>query len=258
MSRIFELLQRLEQQNETEQEGLIQPPKDPYASWTATDGSPSSSGPKASALQFGSAARDAVGKLVQQLFFVEHPPRVVVFSALERKAGCTFLAARTAEILAEQCNGSVCLVDGNIRCPALHAIFKIDNGRGLRDVIERSDPSRSCAKRLPDRNLWVLTSGQTCNGEYVIQSNTIRNWIRQIRTEFTYIVVDSPPLTLCNDTLGLAASSEGIVLVLKANSSRRETAQNTLQDLRRANIRLLGAILNQRTFPVPEAIYKRL
>jgi len=31
-----------------------------------------------------------------------------------------------------------------------------------------------------------------------------------------------------------------------------------VRDLESANVRVLGAVLNQRTFPVPESIYRKL
>jgi len=45
---------------------------------------------------------------------------------------------------------------------------------------------------------------------------------------------------------------------LKANSSRKETARNALRDFQTANVRIFGAVLNERTFPIPEAIYNKL
>ena len=53
----------------------------------------------------------------------------------------------------------------------------------------------------------------------------------------------------------LANASDGVVLVLKANSSRRESAQRALKELKGANIAVFGAVLNQRTFPIPNRIY---
>jgi Mrp family chromosome partitioning ATPase len=65
-------------------------------------------------------------------------------------------------------------------------------------------------------------------------------------------------MNLFNDAVRLASVGDGIALVLKANTSRRETAQRVVREARAANVRVLGAVLNQRTFPVPESIYKRL
>jgi Mrp family chromosome partitioning ATPase len=51
---------------------------------------------------------------------------------------------------------------------------------------------------------------------------------------------------------------DGVALVLKANSSRRDSARDIIQLLQSSNVRVLGAVLNQRTFPIPERIYNRL
>ncbi len=52
--------------------------------------------------------------------------------------------------------------------------------------------------------------------------------------------------------------SDGVILVLQANSTRRAAAQRAVQTLQATNARLLGSVLNGRTFPIPEGIYRRL
>jgi len=45
---------------------------------------------------------------------------------------------------------------------------------------------------------------------------------------------------------------------LEANSTRREAAVKVSENLRAAQIRVLGAVLNKRTFPIPESLYSKL
>ena len=80
----------------------------------------------------------------------------------------------------------------------------------------------------------------------------------ELRAAFDYVLIDAPPLNICNDAVVLGGLSDGVVLVLKANSSRRDTARQALEQLRAANIPIFGAVLNQRTFPIPDGIYKKL
>jgi Mrp family chromosome partitioning ATPase len=47
-------------------------------------------------------------------------------------------------------------------------------------------------------------------------------------------------------------------LVIEANSTRRETTRKAKESLEAANVRLLGAVLNKRTFPIPEVFYRKL
>jgi len=49
-----------------------------------------------------------------------------------------------------------------------------------------------------------------------------------------------------------------LVLVLEANSTRKEAALMVMESLHAAQIKVLGAVLNKRTFPIPESLYRRL
>jgi len=258
MSRIFELLHLSEAEHDLQLEILSSAKPDDKATAATVATPPAELRISSSALEFATPSREAIGKLVQPLFFREPAPQVVVFSAVERSAGCTFIAARAAEILAEQSSGPVCLVDANLRHPALHEIFKVPDEGGLWDAIMPSNGFKCSAKRVGNTLLWVLTSGAKGKVNDVVPVGAIRSYIEHLRNKFAHVIVDTAPLNLYDDSLGLAARSDGIVLVLKANSSRRESTQNILQKLKATDVRLLGAVLNQRTFPVPHAIYSRL
>jgi Mrp family chromosome partitioning ATPase len=59
------------------------------------------------------------------------------------------------------------------------------------------------------------------------------------------------------DAMALGKLADGLVLVLEANSTRREAAMRVTESLSQAQIRVLGAVLNKRTFPIPESLYRR-
>ncbi len=80
----------------------------------------------------------------------------------------------------------------------------------------------------------------------------------ELRLEFDYTVLHGPPAGLCSDAALLGYLSDGVILVLQANSTRRAAAQRAVQTLQATNARLLGSVLNGRTFPIPEGIYRRL
>ena len=82
--------------------------------------------------------------------------------------------------------------------------------------------------------------------------------ITELRREFRYVLIDGPALSGTNDSVSLGRSAEGVILVLKANASRREVARKAVQELQAAKVRVLGAVLNHRTFPIPDALYKKL
>jgi Mrp family chromosome partitioning ATPase len=97
--------------------------------------------------------------------------------------------------------------------------------------------------------------GQDENG---LSAEWLDSRLKELRLEFDYTVLHAPPAGLCSEAALLGHLSDGVVLVLQANSTRRVAAQKVKQMLHASNVRLLGTVLNQRTFPIPEAIYKRL
>jgi protein-tyrosine kinase len=217
--------------------------------------------PSTPCLEMEGTVRDEITKLVQTLFLFPEVkgPRRVVLAGTESGSGCTWVCAHAAEVLASQIRASVCVVDCNLRSPRLHQQFGLENHHGLSDALHSSDPVRQYASQLSRTNLWLLSCGSTPeNWQTLLASDRMRQRLRELCGAFDYVLIDAPPLGSCNDAVVLGGLSDGVVLVLKANSSRRETARQALQALQGANIPVFGAVLNQRTFPIPDRIYRRL
>jgi Mrp family chromosome partitioning ATPase len=215
---------------------------------------------RASPLSVDPVAHEEALKLVQQLFSsqTQNAPRLVVFAAVEKGSGCSQICARVAEALPNSVRGSVCLVEANFRSPSLPELFGMTNHYGLTDSLLQEGPIRSFTKPLHTENLWLLSSGSlAADSPSLLNSNRIKARFEELRREFDYTLVDAPPLSRYADAVALGQFADGLVLVLEANSTRREVAQNVAANLQAAKVRVLGAVLNKRTFPIPEALYRR-
>jgi Mrp family chromosome partitioning ATPase len=80
----------------------------------------------------------------------------------------------------------------------------------------------------------------------------------ELSKEFDYVLIDAPPVSSYADAVLLGQMADGVILVVEANSTRRGTARMVKETFEGAKVRLLGAILNNRTFPIPEALYRKL
>jgi Mrp family chromosome partitioning ATPase len=213
------------------------------------------------ALVMEGMAHAEVTKLVNRLFLVSgaKAPRQVVFMGTEPGSGCSWICAHAAEILASQVTGSVCALDCDLHSPTLHREFQVENHYGLAEALVGNENIRQYAKQLSRPNLWLLSSG-SWNGSSPSSLNLqrVHQRISELRAEFDYILLDTAPFSLSNQGFVLSSWSDGVALVLKANSSRREIARKALQELQAAKTPVLGAVLNQRTFPIPHKIYSRL
>jgi Mrp family chromosome partitioning ATPase len=86
----------------------------------------------------------------------------------------------------------------------------------------------------------------------------LKSRFAELCAEFSYVLVDAPPASESAESLVFGRLAEGVVLVIEAHATRRESARKVKENLEAANVRLLGAVLNKRTFPIPESLYGKL
>lgn len=209
-----------------------------------------------SAHELALLAHEEQVKLMQRIFLTgDQGTRVVVFCGIESGNGCTSVCAESAVTLAAQVPGTVCLVDANLRSPALHRIFGLKNGKGFAEAMLQCAPIREYGHQLS--NLWILTSGApTPDPHILLNSENFPLRMKELREKFEFVLIDAPPLNPFADATKLGTLADGIVLVVGANSTRREAARKAKEELKAANSKILAAVLNRRTFPIPEVIYR--
>ena len=208
------------------------------------------------------AIDDEITKLIQRVFLLhESKPATtaVTFCGVNRRDGCSWVCARASEALAEQVSGRVCIVDANFRSPSLHEHFRVEKGAGLADAMKNSTPIETFARPAWSSHLWLISAGGT-DGEPNGAPNPacLRARISELRAEFDYVLVDAAPVGSCGDGAILGQLTDGVVLVVGCNSTRRETARAAKDSLEAAGVPILGTVLNRRTYPIPEALYRRL
>ena len=252
MSKNFELLQQVERNGGT-----------PSAAQTGASlpFQPGNGNGHSARLNLDRVAQEEVLRLVQGIFLAAGPTpsRVVMFAAIDSGNGCSHVCAQAAEVLAGTVTGSVCLVDANLRTPSLPEFFGVSNHHGLADSLRNSGSIRDFAKKLRPPNLWLLSCGSlAADSSALLNSELMKARISELRKEFDYVLIDSPPLNTYSDGIVLGQLSDGLVLVLEANSTRREAALRATESLNAKQVRVLGAVLNKRTFPIPDSLYHRL
>ncbi len=245
MSKNFELLQQAEKEQE-----LFEAPQ---CEMMPTNG--------AQRLQLEAQTKEEANKLLQRVFLLPNgqAPRAVLFSSVDSGDGCSSVCTCAAEALAGEVTGTVCLIDANLRAPALHKYFGLDNHRGLAEALSQTGPIRDFVHQIRSTNLSVLTCGSV-NGNVhsLLSSDRLQARLTELRSEFDHVLIDAPPVNLYADAITLGRLSDGLILVLQSDSTRREAARKAKESIQAANVRLLGAILNKRTFPIPQALYERL
>lgn len=200
-------------------------------------------------------------KLVERVFVLpgQQAPRVVVFCGVEFLPGTAGICARAAQHLVEQTQAPVCLVDADLHSPSLHDYFGVDNLSGLTKALSHPGPIRGFLQSLDSTGLSLLSAGpRTADGANPWKSERWLSRLHELRREFPYVLILAPPVAQCGDATLLGQETDGVILILESNQTRRETARTAAQNLKAANVGVLGAVLNNRTFPIPESIYRKL
>lgn len=196
---------------------------------------------------------EQIRRLVRQIFLPGWPKplRQVVFSAVDEKTPTAGLCLRIAETLASQASGSVCVVEA----AAPEDDFQLARTSEPRAEFRRL---RDDARRISSK-LWVVPQEilMGASGEG-FSPPWLRGRLAELRLEFDYTVIQGPSAAVSGGAALLAHLSDGVVLVLEANATRRATARSVKKNLQAAHARIIGTVLSQRTFPIPQSLYERL
>ncbi|HZW81238.1 MAG TPA: hypothetical protein VFF50_12265 [Candidatus Deferrimicrobiaceae bacterium] len=196
-------------------------------------------------------AREQILCLVRRVFFAngDRPARQVVFSAVERNIDVVSICDQVARALAQQTAEHVAVVD-------------VEHRAVEETCIHPSSPGSASIKSRSARiavNLWRVPKGVT--GEFNHGSGTGLHWLRLVealRNEFEFVVIQGPAAGTWSEAALLGQLTDGIILVLDARRTRRAAARKAKETLDAAQCRMLGTVLTQRTFPIPERIYRHL
>jgi Mrp family chromosome partitioning ATPase len=200
-------------------------------------------------------------KMVQKVFLMPGSEynHTVIFTSSDEGNGVSWICARVAELLASQITGTVCVVDANLQSPTLHEQFGVGNHHGLSDALRQTGTIRGYVSQLSRRNLALVSCGSDAkDSQGLVTTDRMRMRLNELRAEFDYVLIDCPSTNVSNVAMSLGSVVDGVVLVLKANATRKDKAREAVRDLQAAKVKVLGAVLNQRTFPIPDKIYNKL
>lgn len=219
------------------------------------------SSPQQRSQKIDQMAQEECLKLVRRIFLAQpaNVGRTIVFAGVDRRNGCSRICVEAARTLAANTSRPICLVDANFRSSSLNRFFGVSEERGLTDSLFEKGGVRTFTIQLEPSHLYLLPAG-FLNPESPSLLNSERLVLRlhELRKEFDFVLIDAPALNLCSDAVALGRTADGVVVVVEADSTRRESALKGLDSLREAHIDVLGAVLNQRTFPIPDFVYRRL
>jgi Mrp family chromosome partitioning ATPase len=198
-------------------------------------------------------------RLVEHVFLDQAAgaSRAVLFTGVGHGVGCSHVCARSSRVVAEESAAPVCAVDAAMR-PSLHEHFGAERGPGWSDALVEPGPIRTFARRVAPQDLWLVPGGLRDRDLPLDEvRQRLQSRLADLRADFRYVLIDAPPAGRSVEAAMLASLADGVVLVLEAHVTAREVARHAKESLAAAGARLLGTVLNKRTFPIPDVLYCR-
>ncbi len=189
-----------------------------------------------------------------QFSAVDNPRQALLVTSSTPFEGKSTISANLAVVFAQSGN-RVLLVDADLRRPSQHEIFDLPNKRGLTNMLmdfevnNRNEDAKFIVGDITQatrvEGLFLLTSGPVPpNPSELLGSLKMRQLIDFLLAQFDYLIFDSPPVLSVTDSVVLSTQVDGVLLVLRAEKSRRGRAKQMVQSLREVNANLIGTILN--------------
>jgi succinoglycan biosynthesis transport protein ExoP len=145
-----------------------------------------------------------------------------------------------------QSGASVCLVEADLRRPGVSGFLGIDGSLGLSDVVVGESRLDDVLVSWNHGMLTVLPAGSLPpDPAALLGSAAMASVITTLRDRFDVVIYDSPPLLSVTDGVVLGHQMDGVVLVIRAFSTRPESVSSSIERLRTARVVLLGTVLTR-------------
>jgi len=179
-------------------------------------------------------------------------PQILLVTSSFSGEGKTTLAVNLALALAQ--NGPTCFVEADTRKTGVARAFGLHGSNGLSDVLIGSAALADALLDVPDiPNLSVLPSGPVSSRPELVCSEPMREVLRCLRSSFTFVVVDSPPILPYADGRALSTFVDGVVFVGRSGFTTPEAMQRSMALLAEVHSApILKIVLNAAEFVSPE------
>lgn len=194
--------------------------------------------------------------------------RVLAVAAAVAGEGASTVCLQLARSMSTEGQGKVLLIDADLDRAALTltgAIHAAEGRPGLLDVLAGTVELSKAVLSTDEPDLHFLPSGGDSlstagqgRERATIPIEAMNDFLDDMSRVYRVVLVDCPSILEHPDSPALAGLTDGVLLVVRANRTRREIVQRALLLMRGARCPVLGIVLNQRRYPIPEFIYRRL
>src|SRR5712671_1090646 len=188
----------------------------------------------------------------------DHPPQVILVTSALPREGKTTAAANLAVTFA-QLGDRTLLIDADLRKPGVGRLLNMTDGKyaGLSSYLAGVSSLDLVTVPHPTiPNLVAIPTGPLPpNPADLLSSHKLADALQHLRSEYKFIVIDSPPIMAATDAVILSVQADGVLLVVRSGETPKEAFTRARDLLVSVKCRLLGVVLNAVDSTAPDYYY---
>ena len=189
--------------------------------------------------------------------------QVIQFAASQFGEGTTTISLGFGRFLADiHGPDHVVVVEGNLRAPSFHDIFRLASPNGLQAVLEGRAQVEQAVLQVGDGGIFILPADYQGGRTDLVALDSLRTSLGRVvadlRSRFLFVLIDSPPIVPFFDGCILSSIADAVVFIIESNRTRAEVVDHAIDSLRSRGATILGVVLNKRVFHIPNYMYRFL
>jgi len=170
--------------------------------------------------------------------------QIVLVTSATTQEGRTTVASQLAASLARAGRRTL-LVDGDMRRPALHALFDVPLEDGLCEVLRAEVDVADVIRPTHAEGLWLLTAGYCdIDAIHALATEQMQPAFEKLRSEYDFIIIDGAPVLGMSDALIFGQYCDGAILSVRRDFSQMPKINEAASLLRGVGVRLIGSVVN--------------
>ena len=175
---------------------------------------------------------------------VDDPIRVITITSSTPNEGKSTVALNLAQAIATS-GKSVVLVECDMRRRSIGQMIGVRSRGGLYAVLSEQMQLEDAVVETSQKNLYFLDAEPNIpNPADIIASRRFKRLVERLRTSFQYVIFDTPPVGTFIDAAEVGHLSDGVLLVVRENFAKRSEVSAAFDQLRRAEVHVIGAVMN--------------
>jgi len=188
------------------------------------------------------------------------PPKRIVITSSVHSEGKTITSLNLAFSLAQAVHKpKVLLVDADLRRGRVAKYLGINQPKGLSDLLSNKSNIEDILFHINRDNLAFISSGTVPeNPAELLDSETMDQFLNSMGSKFDHILIDTPPIISVTDSGIVGAKADGVLMVIQAGRTQRGIVGRAQELLTQSHAKIIGHVLTNIQYHLPEYIYRYL